>query len=136
MPRSNTLRSVAYQTVKPTCSPAPDANVAPKPLGKLLTANEVAERLRCHVSTVYDLVRGGRLRGLSLTGELGTSRRGKKGLRVPEVFLDEFLEAALVRVNPPRAEQEPPPSLPPVKPAGRSRSRSWVMLPPPPSGKR
>jgi excisionase family DNA binding protein len=105
--------------------------------GKLLTANEVAELLRCHVSTVYDLVKKGRLRAISLTGDLMSDRRGRKGLRISECSLNEFLDTALAPkdINPPRAEPEPPQPLPdplplrtrPVKPAGRSGSR--VVLP-------
>lgn len=97
----------------------------------LLLPQEVAERLRCHVSTVYVLYHEGRLKGFSLTGNCDPSKRGKKGLRFLESSVDDFIQSGLQQVPaPPRHEPLPPAlSLPEVTPARRGGSR--VVLPPP-----
>jgi excisionase family DNA binding protein len=112
---------------------------APK-WGKLLTAEEVAAYLRCHVSTVYDLVRGGRLQGFSLTGNTQRNKRGKKGLRILASSVNDLVTNGLnelarpVRYPPSLAETEPVAvtALPRTKtrPTRPSRGRgSRVMLP-------
>lgn len=71
------------------CSEAPA-------IDELLTAEQVAEVLKVHVTTVYRLATSGRLRAHRL-GEGTTSPRG---LRVPQSALTAFLNASLVTVAP------------------------------------
>lgn len=105
---------------------------APK-WGQLLTAEEVASYLKCHVSTVYDLVNRGRLKGLSLTGNIQKNKRGKKGLRILAASVDELIAKGLAELatpvdDPPRPSEAEPMVLPPVKKLLRERG-SRVMLP-------
>lgn len=108
---------------------------------ELLKADEVAERLRCDVSTVYELFRSGRLTGFSLTGNVDLKKRGRKGLRFFAASVDVLIsgaiaeyEAVRVRAVPPAGPAAPPPVLPPplLKPGPRPRAGSRVVLPPPP----
>ncbi|MFE1451977.1 helix-turn-helix domain-containing protein [Streptomyces olivaceoviridis] len=57
-----------------------------------LKAPEVAGRLKVHVTTVYRLARSGRLRAHHI-GQ-GTVRR--RGLRIPESAVEEFLRDSAV----------------------------------------
>jgi len=105
--------------------------------GPLLTAKEVAGCLRCSVDKVYDLVEAGRLRGFCLSGEpyVRKGRRGKKGLRILGVSVEEFITAALAATaklshmpKQPEPEQAAPrPSLP--RPNSSQSGRSRVVLP-------
>lgn len=71
------------------CSEAPAVD-------ELLTAEQVAEVLKVHVTTVYRLATSGRLRAHRI-GEGATSPRG---LRVPQSALTAFLDASLVTTTP------------------------------------
>jgi excisionase family DNA binding protein len=115
----------------------PEGDVTPK-WGKLLKAEEVAVYLRCHVSTVYDLIGMRRLKALSLKGRIERGKRGKKGIRVladsvnefVSSGLDEFAEAG--RPEQPPAEPNPAPALPPPltgRPPKDSVGSSRVVLP-------
>lgn len=110
--------------------------------GRLLTADEVANYLRCHVSTVYDLVSRGRLKGFSLTGNIDKNKRGKKGLRILSSSVDDLVAGGLNEMaGTVRVEPNPPPPepvgvalpLPPepwaMPPARRRGSRVVLPLP-------
>jgi hypothetical protein len=110
------------------------------PTPKLLRADEVAARLRCDVSTVYDMVWSGRLKGFSLTGNLDPNKRGRKALRIFAWSVDALIsggvaEHEVARKRPPcpapaqAVEVTLPPPLPNTKPSRRAGSR--VLLPPP-----
>ncbi|MFJ2630874.1 helix-turn-helix domain-containing protein [Streptomyces sp. NPDC087422] len=58
----------------------------------LLRAQQVADRLDVHVSTVYRLADSGRLRA----HRIGEGRLRKRGLRIPESAVAEFLRASLI----------------------------------------
>lgn len=58
----------------------------------MLRAREVAERLRLHVSTIYRLADSGQIRA----HRLGEGRLRKRGLRIPESAVIEYLDASLI----------------------------------------
>ncbi|MFF7411625.1 helix-turn-helix domain-containing protein [Streptomyces lydicus] len=62
------------------------------PPERLLRAQEVADRLNVHVSTVYRLADSGRLRA----HRIGEGRLRKRGLRVPESAVTDYLSASLI----------------------------------------
>jgi excisionase family DNA binding protein len=108
--------------------------------GELLTAEEVAVYLKCHVSTVYDLVNRGRLKGFSLTGNTQKNKRGKKGLRILATSIDDLVAKGLEERTEqrggelPHARPEPAVAAlpPPVKPRVMKPARdrgSRVVLP-------
>lgn len=68
----------------PTTVPAADE--------PFLRAQQVADRLDVHVSTVYRLADSGRLRA----HRIGEGRLRKRGLRIPESAVAEFLRASLI----------------------------------------
>lgn len=115
-------------------APTPMAVAAAPKWGPLLTAKEAAAYLRCDVSTVSDLVHAGRLKGISLTGNMDPRKRGRKALRVLASSVDELVTAALADQPAPPAKAEPEPVVVPSrrpvsKPSRAGRSR--VMLPRP-----
>lgn len=71
------------------CSEAPA-------IDELLTAEQVAEMFKVHVTTVYRLATSGRLRAHRV-GEGTTSPRG---LRIPHSAVAAFLNASLVTAAP------------------------------------
>jgi len=112
---------------------------------EILTAKEVATRLRCCPDTVYELVESGKLRGFCLNGGsfVRKGKRGKKGVRILAASVEQFItagvEAVSVRVAaaepaPVLGEQEvvlPPPSADKVKKPFPAGGKSRVVLPPP-----
>lgn len=76
-------------------SPQPDHDRYHPRFGPLLTADEVATLLKCHVSTVSDLFHTGKLKGFSLTGNNDKKKRGKKGLRFPASSVEEYVSRAI-----------------------------------------
>lgn len=58
----------------------------------LLRAREVAERLNLHVSTIYRLADSGQIRA----HRLGEGRLRKRGLRIPESAVTEYLTASKI----------------------------------------
>ncbi|MER7905405.1 helix-turn-helix domain-containing protein [Streptomyces sp. NPDC095614] len=62
------------------------------PPERFLRAQEVADWLNVHVSTVYRLADSGRLRA----HRLGEGRLRKRGLRVPESAVTEYLAGSIV----------------------------------------
>ena len=113
-----------------------ESAVATPKWGPLMTAREVGDYLRCDVSTVYDLVHRGRLRAISLTGNMDPHKRGKKGLRVLASSVDELITVELAgqKSDVPAAPAEPEPVVMPSRePVRRSprAARSRVMLPRP-----
>ena len=70
-------------------APPPATAIVDEPL---LRAREVAERLRLHVSTVYRLADSGQLRA----HRLGEGRLRKRGLRIPESAVGEYLKASQI----------------------------------------
>src|SRR5262245_2350644 len=75
-----------------------------------LTAEQVAERLGCHVSTVHKLYHSGDLEGFSLTGRGGTGR-GRKGRRfrassVEGLVQRRLAEEAARKASPPAPAPE------------------------------
>ncbi len=62
------------------------------PPERLLRAQEVADRLNVHVSTVYRLADSGRLRA----HRIGEGRLRKRGLRVPESAVTDYLAHSLI----------------------------------------
>lgn len=106
--------------------------------GHLLTADEVAGYLKCHVSTVYDMVSKGRLQGFSLTGNTDKHKRGRKGLRILASSVDDLVTRGLHEQTPPveattspaavqMALARPAPTPRPTTPARAQGSR--VVLP-------
>ncbi|SFD13787.1 helix-turn-helix domain-containing protein [Streptomyces aidingensis] len=59
---------------------------------RMLRAREVAEQLRVHVSTVYRLTESGRLRA----HQIGEGARRRRGLRIPESAVADFLDDSRV----------------------------------------
>ncbi|MEU3990135.1 helix-turn-helix domain-containing protein [Streptomyces platensis] len=62
------------------------------PPERFLRAQEVADRLNVHVSTVYRLADSGRLRA----HRIGEGRLRKRGLRVPESAVTDYLADSLI----------------------------------------
>lgn len=60
----------------------------------MLTARDVARQLNVHVSTVYRLADSGSLKAHRIGG--GTKRR--RGLRIPESSVVEFLRSSRIEV--------------------------------------
>jgi hypothetical protein len=114
---------------------------APK-WGPLLIASDVATYLKCNVSTVYDLVNVGRLKAISLMGNVDRKRRGKKGLRILASSVDELVTLGLEeRTGPgpsPGETSKPSPALPrpPSRPTRPDRARGSRVLLPYPGGTR
>jgi excisionase family DNA binding protein len=79
---------------------------------ELLTAREVKERLRCGLSTVYELLAAGRLKGFRLRGDKG-------GIRI--------YASSVARMIAGEAKPMAPPPPPPA-PAGRRRGRPRKIL--------
>lgn len=77
---------MCHDPTAPTTAPAADE--------PFLRAHQVAVRLDVHVSTVYRLADSGRLRA----HRIGEGRLRKRGLRIPESAVTEFLEAS--RISP------------------------------------
>lgn len=69
------------------CHESP-ASASTAPAERLLRAQQVADRLDVHVSTIYRLADSGRLRA----HRIGEGRLRKRGLRIPESAVDEFLQ--------------------------------------------
>jgi excisionase family DNA binding protein len=65
-------------------------------MSRLLLVAEVAERLRCSISMVYDHIAQGRLKAYKVGGS--------KGYRVSEAQLEEFLRTSETQ---PPAEEAP-----------------------------
>ncbi|MFF4791875.1 helix-turn-helix domain-containing protein [Streptomyces sp. NPDC001276] len=61
-------------------------------IDELLTAEQVADALKVHITTVYRLATSGRIRAHRI-GEGTTSPRG---LRIPRSALQDFLNASLI----------------------------------------
>jgi excisionase family DNA binding protein len=79
---------------------------------ELFTVGEVAEQLRLHPETVYEMIRQGQLAGVAVS-------KGRKGVRVRALDLERFVEANT------RASRRSPDSDP--QPTGvRSRLPSRV----------
>lgn len=66
------------------------------PADELLTAEQVAQALKVHVTTVYRLATSGRLRAHRI-GEGSTSPRG---LRIPRQSVTDFLAATEITLTP------------------------------------
>src|SRR4051794_26013850 len=98
------LRGEAMPQTDDTMKTEQDVLLPTLPL--LLTATEVAEVLRCHPSTVYDLTNSGRLKSVCLTGDRPKNKRGRKGLRIFSESLKAFLKAGFER---PAEEPRPAP---------------------------
>lgn len=67
------------------CSEAPAVD-------ELLTAEEVAELLRVHVTTVCRYAKSGRLRA----HRLGEGKESPRGLRIWRSAVNDFLDASLI----------------------------------------
>lgn len=68
---------------------------APATAEPLLRAQQVADRLDVHVSTVYRLADSGRIRA----HRIGEGRLRKRGLRIPESAVAEFLRASQISAD-------------------------------------
>lgn len=73
-----------------------DQTAPAQPSDELLRARQVAARLSVHVSTVYRLADSGRLRA----HRIGEGRLRKRGLRIPESAVSEFLRASEIGTKP------------------------------------
>lgn len=71
---------MCHDPTVPTTVPDPDE--------PFLRAQQVADRLNVHVSTIYRLADSGRLRA----HRIGEGRLRKRGLRIPESAIAEFLQ--------------------------------------------
>jgi excisionase family DNA binding protein len=120
------------------------SSIASPTWGHLMTADEVAGVLRCHISTVYDLANQGRLKAFTLTGNTAKKKRGKKGLRFLASNVNEFISGAftewerdrvgerMLRPAPPSQEPSSPSALPLKQATVPPRmGKSAVMVPHP-----
>jgi excisionase family DNA binding protein len=95
---------------------------------EVLTAKEVAERLKCGVSTVYEMFEAGELRGFRLK-----TKKTKGGIRILASSIAEMMERNANR-PPAKPEAEAVSDPVPARPAPASRkgfkrrAGSWQVM--------